>query len=1265
MRKVLAVTDAFSRRDVGPDEESPRRATNWNLVARNFAVSLVQRLELALSDMQVVCVGDYSPFGFVLLMSDFISRIPGAVSSRETCSSPRRAYGVLECTAGLSSEARHAICKKASNDAFLSSSDGAVLHEQIKRWETYMRHRWDKILEGDDDSTVDPFASEAELEFSLWHLFKAIDHNGSRRVNWETFLAYLFDSVLKGRAGTSSQEDIRTYTLVDREVSPLLQRVRCMALDAKNGTVLVHSKEKEGHVLRLMEDRCLATLREKEYRVPVEHGALISYELIPSMDCVAVSTADAFVRIIELKTHHVRLRRKATVSVTKLRWNERHKRLYCGMRTGELQIWSLFVERSFDYEKRHIPEPTIVRAAEVHSDAITDLLFLPFDGHLVTASLDSRIKCLHSTSLKQVRVLLGHRKGVKHLAYSQQHNLLISAGHEYNPLCWVTNVPTSKHFQLRDGNKPHASSISGIMVVPLTPQCVSLDLSGMVKIWDIRTMQCVQSLQCEPNCSKEEMRLLHFHAFVFHSEQRRIVIAANRTTYVLKYNVQGRSTNPTTAMDYGICDTHFCEKQFFVFTCSRRDLRAWDLRTGMAVLSSDHVVKDDITCIEADEEGRKGYVGCFDGSICVVSMSTGIVSATATLPCACEISYLAAIPDTPYIVCCAQDGTLAVVSDVDSNLDVNKFVVASSGKRSTRLDVKVIVLYQEYNVLLLGCGENTVSVFKLSPIVMSGQPPQWVKEGECTGSPSTSEVTCLTPLHGYPCFAAADSSGGVHIYTLKGDHVKQPYTMASRWVNNMPEGCGYTPTVVQLGFVHDFNFLYTADEMGIVNIYNVHDGLRFGLNNMSPEAEKPVVSPFHQWLKADRRQAAPASVFIHSWHAHDDGITSLRIIEKKNTIMTSGGDCLVTFWTLWGVKVGNLSKSKPSGYFSLKSCEEGCDVPWPHNPLARKTSSMEKLAGVAWAFRKQTEMTTVKHILCSSDLWSTEENDASGQQTEAEVLQSINNLPDAEDQPCATLQTSVVDESEKAYDFAKLRRYFMVFFKTKKQIMTWMRDPDCSEGDIETPEPSPTKDDHRHHFTSYLIARSPPTAAQVAEGCLKNRDAGITLPPVIQPREATPSVPEAVLSANTRYETGATTRDLLNRSLVDWNSFMDSSHKSAVVLQKSTHKVVPQRAKSTRVANLSGSISAVGLRPFRAVPGMFVRKGAAPEATTHRGHTVAQTKLRPLKQTKRVPHQKTFAPSNAYFEATSDMEWNTSGDCIATRKLWGNGAPRPKSWLVT
>ena len=176
---------------------------------------------------------------------------------------------------------------------------------------------------------------------------------------------------------------------------------------------------------------------------------------------------------------------------TSLRWCAKYTTLYSGGSTGLIHTWDV----------RAGEETCCMRA---HTDMVTDLLCIPSIEALASCSMDRTIALWDLCSGELQFRVRGHEKGVVCLAYSEEHRLLISAGADHDAFVWSPFVPTLL-YKLRG----HFTSLVGVICVQGRTEVVTAAVDGQVRlglrvlghghveqvrVWDLRTYDCVQTL---------------------------------------------------------------------------------------------------------------------------------------------------------------------------------------------------------------------------------------------------------------------------------------------------------------------------------------------------------------------------------------------------------------------------------------------------------------------------------------------------------------------------------------------------------------------------------------------------------------------------------------------------------------------------------------------------------------------------------------------------------------------------------------------------
>lgn len=135
----------------------------------------------------------------------------------------------------------------------------------------------------------------------------------------------------------------------------------------------------------------------------------------------------------------------------------------------------------------------------VHTGDILDLLPMPSKdgGYIASAGMDKKIVLWHMETLKLKHVFTnGHQHGVHTLDWYGDSNMgmILSAGLDHDVFCWNPQVKPRVFVM-----KGHNHSLIGVKWIKDTKSVVSADISGMIRVWDMRMYNTIQTLNCSLN----------------------------------------------------------------------------------------------------------------------------------------------------------------------------------------------------------------------------------------------------------------------------------------------------------------------------------------------------------------------------------------------------------------------------------------------------------------------------------------------------------------------------------------------------------------------------------------------------------------------------------------------------------------------------------------------------------------------------------------------------------------------------------------------
>lgn len=84
------------------------------------------------------------------------------------------------------------------------------------------------------------------------------------------------------------------------------------------------------------------------------------------------------------------------------------------------------------------------------------------------------------------KVLEGHNRAVRELAYSKQHKIIVSVGFDFTVYVWN---PYLQNFIIKLDE--HENPLVGVNCLPSIGQFVTADAKGIVKVWNIKDYSCI------------------------------------------------------------------------------------------------------------------------------------------------------------------------------------------------------------------------------------------------------------------------------------------------------------------------------------------------------------------------------------------------------------------------------------------------------------------------------------------------------------------------------------------------------------------------------------------------------------------------------------------------------------------------------------------------------------------------------------------------------------------------------------------------------
>lgn len=348
-------------------------------------------------------------------------------------------------------------------------------------------------------------------------------------------------------------------------------------------------------------------------------------EFIPApWDWVVTSANDKLLVFWDQNFNRI-MRWELEFVVGALRWCPEISALYAAdhssVSTGRVHVWrmddALSVREAWDKKKETPKTEKKLDIVSGHTKPVQAMLWISPDQFLVTGSLDATVRIFDLVQMKRKHVLHGHTRGILSLEYIPERQLLLSSGFDHYVKLWDPGAGVCYHTL-----SGHGHSIVSMAAVPsLDYEIMTLDSDGVMKLWDLRRLECVQSFHAgDPQREKAgEIEALEPHALCM-LERDRVLVSGRRMVLFDR-----EASDPRLTADTPITAIAFVARKMEIVTTVKNDIRIWSALSGNLLTEHEDVIESNITTLEFGLKGRRIFVGAEQGQINVLNNACGSV----------------------------------------------------------------------------------------------------------------------------------------------------------------------------------------------------------------------------------------------------------------------------------------------------------------------------------------------------------------------------------------------------------------------------------------------------------------------------------------------------------------------------------------------------------------------------------------------------------------------------------------------------------------
>jgi WD40 repeat protein len=660
--------------------------------------------------------------------------------------------------------------------------------------------------EDNEDSKNDKRTEQTILR-DLVSLFSQIDINGDGTMQWDEFTTFIIDS-------TRDQDQFRVDAI--KKYSPSSDLVDH---SKHNNTIenVIYVEELDRLVIFEKESRSF----EVYDAITANHIATGSghrnevntVEYIPSLRYLASAANDNTIALWDVETFQMRQQFPSKEEgQLALQWiNGSNTLLSAGIR-GHIHAWDV-VEATSKYSiKGHGSG-----MKDSDDEAILGLLAMPSIESFATGGMDANINLWDINTFRHLKTLKGHSRGVLSLAYNPSYRCILSAGCDHDILVWNPYVD-DLIFKLHG----HSCSLVKVECIPNTPEIVSLDSSGVVKVWDVRNFNCVQTFSDDDDIH-EQTSISSFAQMKAGRERSSSICLAGASSLI--FWESEKMADPYLSSEMPCVSAIFNETSSTIMTAAGKNIKIWDAATGRLLRIFRDMSTSDITCVCLDDMGRKFITGDHEGAIKVYTYNNGGYMKDLK-PHSKEITALRYLPSKKSVISIGWDGIIRIHDEGDAEGSVKEYThiegcrhfskhklnkaVPESRSFGEICDLTALASDRKDSLFASAAVDGTISVWSIND--ESCQP-----HGACKGH--DREITALVFLDPLPFLVSADSVGNLFLW----DVLPKFYDKVSniKWRNVSSSNENDNVAVLSMKWSPNKHHLITADEGGYIKIWDL------------------------------------------------------------------------------------------------------------------------------------------------------------------------------------------------------------------------------------------------------------------------------------------------------------------------------------------------------------------------------------------------------------------------------------------------------------
>ena len=265
-------------------------------------------------------------------------------------------------------------------------------------------------------------------------------------------------------------------------------------------------------------------------------------------------------------------------------------------------------------------------------DNISYLLLIENLRLLCSSFLNGQIILWDADTKKPIKIFNDQSTAIYNMVYDPKKNQIYTCGFEHEIFMYEPYNTDNATYKL----KGHNSSVNSLVINPAVNELISIDVLGIIKIWNTNTYINFQTINTNDMLLLIQNRIKNKNdTNIFNNNKKKLFI----NNYLLCYNSpkkilvygskllifeKGKEKNPNFTDDNQLLSCVYNKLSKDLISISNKRIKIWNIYTGKNKKSYDDLMKgNEITAFTCDSQMKRFYLGDNLGNIKCFNLSTG------------------------------------------------------------------------------------------------------------------------------------------------------------------------------------------------------------------------------------------------------------------------------------------------------------------------------------------------------------------------------------------------------------------------------------------------------------------------------------------------------------------------------------------------------------------------------------------------------------------------------------------------------------------